>query len=188
MSSGEEQEFDDILKWCDHSSSFICCFSKDTLITVKENNKIMKKPIHKIKIGDFVLTLINGEKKFTEVICTKKHDDIYKFYEFKCSSGNKQKSITVTHNHIMVTYDEDIKNIQYKTAENVIKNEDYFNTIDGPYKVTDIKVFNMKEKYALGVNGGVVIADDILVSCLNMNDVNKNLSLNDLIKKYHVVL
>ena len=184
---GEEgPKANETLQWCDNSSSFICCFSKDTLITVKENTKILKKPISDIKVGDFILTLQNGEKKYTEVILTKKYDDEYKFYEFKCVSGSKTKSISVTHNHIMITYDKNLANLQYKTAENVIKNKDYFNTLDGPYEVKDIKVFNMKQKYALGVNEGFIIADDILVSCLNVNDMNKNLSLDDLIKKYNV--
>ena len=58
--------------------------------------------------------------------------------------------ITVTHNHIMIVYDKDMNELKYKTAENVIKNEDYFNTLDGLYQVKEIKIFDMKYKYALG--------------------------------------
>ena len=46
----------------------------------------------------------------------------------------------------------------------------------------------MKYKYALGVDEGSILADDILVSCLNMNDYNKNLSLNEIIKKYNIII
>ena len=74
--------------------------------------------------------------------------------------------------------------LKYKTAENVIKDEDYFNLLDGLYQIIEIKIFNMKYKYALGVDEGSIITDDILVSCLNMNDLNK--SLNELIKKYNI--
>jgi len=168
--------------------SWNCCFSKNTLITVKEHNKIIKKCIPEIKIDDLVLTLINGKKKFTKVKYFKVYDDDneYKFYEFKCVSKDKVKMITVTHNHIMIVYDKDMNELKYKTAENVIKNEDYFNTLDGLYQIKEIKIFDMKYKYALGVDEGSIIADDILVSCLNMNDLNKNLSLNELIKKYNI--
>ena len=171
---------------CNNCLSLICCFSKDTIITVKENNEIIKKSIPEIKKDDLILTLINGEKKFTKVKFFQAYDDEYKFYEFKCMSKDKIKMITVTHNHIMMVYDKDMKELKYKTAENVIKNEDYFNTIDGLYEVKEIRVFNMKYKYALGVDEGSIVADDILVSCLNMNDFSKNLSLNELIKKYNI--
>ena len=36
------------------------------------------------------------------------------------------------------------------------------------------------------IDEGIIIADDILVSCLNMNDFNKNSSINDIIKKYNI--
>lgn len=95
---------------------------------------------------------------------------------------NKFKSITVTNKHLMIAYDKDMKELKYKTAENIIKNSDYFMTVDGLYQVVDANVFNMKFKYALGVDEGAILADDILVSCLNMNDVSKNLSLMKLLK------
>ncbi len=95
---------------------------------------------------------------------------------------NKFKSITVTNKHLMIAYDKDMKELKYKTAENIIKNSDYFMTVNGLYQVVDVNVFNMKFKYALGVDEGAILADDILVSYLNMNDVSKNLSLMKLLK------
>lgn len=172
---------------CDHRRfSWNCCFSKDTKITVKKNENIINKKISEIKKDDLILTLINGEKKFTKVKYTREYDDEFEFYEFKCMKGEDVKSITVTNNHIMMAYNENMEQLKYKTAENIIKNEDYFSTIDGLYQVVEIKKYQKKYKYALGVDEGAIIADDILVSCLNMNDVSKNLSLNDLIEKYKV--
>lgn len=166
--------------------SWNCCFARNTKLHVKKNGIICKKNIQDIENDDMVLTLVNGEKKYTKVKYRKNYDDEYKFYEFKCIKGDLVKTIRVTHNHIMMVYDKEMENLIYKTAENIKKNEDYFNTIDGLYEVKEIKIFNMKYKYALGVDEGSIIADDILVSCLNMNDLNKNLSLNDLIKKYNI--
>ena len=166
--------------------SWNCCFARNTRLYVKKNDIIYKKNIQDIENDDMILTLVNGEKKYTKVKYKKNYDDEYKFYEFKCIKGDLVKTITVTHNHIMMVYDKEMKNLIYKTAENINKNEDYFNTIDGLYEVKEIKIFNMKYKYALGVDEGSIIADDILVSCLNMNDLTKNLSLNELIKKYNI--
>jgi hypothetical protein len=166
--------------------SWNCCFAKNTKILTEKNGKTFLKNIQDIVAGDMVLTLFNGEKKFTKVKYKKNYDDEYKFYEFKCVKGDLIKTITVTHNHIMMAYDKEMNKLTYKTAENIKKNEDYFNTIDGLYEVKEIKIFNMKYKYALGVDEGSIIADDILVTCLNMNDFDKNLSLNSLKLKYNI--
>ena len=166
--------------------SWNCCFSKDTEITVKENNILVKKKIFEIKKDDLIMTLVNGEKTFTKVKYTKEYNDEFQFYQLKCMKDNKFKSITVTNNHIMIVYDKNMKELKYKTAENIIKNCDYFMTVDGLYQVVDVNIFNMKFKYALGVDEGAILADDILVSCLNMNDVSKNLSLNEIIEKYKI--
>ena len=172
---------------CDNRRfSWNCCFSRNTKIIVNENNNVLEKNINEIKRDDLILTLVNGEKKFTKVKYTKENDDEFEFYEFKCEKNGKIKSITVTNNHIMIAYNKNMDGRKYKTADKIIKNDDYFYTTDGLYQVIEIKIHHNKYKYALGVDEGAIIADDILVSCLNMNDVSKNLSLNDMIEKYKV--
>ena len=170
-------------KYCDGSTSWNCCFSRDTKIMINENNKIIEKKIYEIKKDDLILTLIDGEKKFTKVKYTKEYDEEFEFYEFKCMKDGKMKSITVTGNHIMIVYNNN--EMKYKTADKIVKNE-YFNTTDGLYQIIEINIYNKKYKYALGVDEGKIIADDILVSCLNMNDVTKNLSMEDMVLKYKV--
>ena len=172
---------------CDNKRySWNCCFAKDTKIIVNENNKIVEKNISDIKKDDLILTLINGEKKFTKVKYTKEYDDEFEFYEFKCMRENKIKTITVTGNHIMIVYNKNMDELKYKTADQIVKNDNYFQTTDGLYEVIEINIFKRKFKYALGVDEGAIIADNILVSCLNMNDVSKNLSLKDMVEKYKV--
>ena len=162
------------------------CFSKDSIITVKKNNEILKKPISEIKIGDDILTLANGNEKFIKVKFLRRYDGEYKFYEFKCESNGKIKKLTVTHNHIMIVYDKEMKELKYKLAENVIPGEDYFNTVDGLFNVTEINVFNLKSKYSIRADEGSLIANDILVSCFGIDDVYKGLSLIEIIKKYQI--
>ncbi len=58
-------------KYCDDASSWNCCFSRDTKILVKENNKLIEKSIYEIKNDDLILSVINGEKKFVKVKYTK---------------------------------------------------------------------------------------------------------------------
>jgi len=170
---------------CDNRRfSWNCCFSRNTKIIVNENNKIIEKNIYEIKKDDLILTLVNGEKKFTKVKYTKEYDEEFEFYEFKCMKDGKMKSITVTGNHIMIVYNNN-NEMKYKTADKIVKNE-YFDTTDGLYQIIEINIYNKKYKYALGVDEGKIIADDILVSCLNMNDVTKNLSVEDMVLKYQV--
>ena len=175
-------------KICDNACSWNCCFSRDTKILVKEENICSEKSIYEVKNGDLILSLVNGEKKFVEVKYTKEYDDEFEFYEFKCTKDGKMKSITVTNNHIMIVYNKNMDEKRYRTAEKVIKNENYFYTTDGLYQVIEINIFKEKNKYALGVDEGAIVADDILVSCLNMNDVSKNLLLKEMNEKYKINL
>ena len=100
-------------KYCDGSTSWNCCFARDTQITVKENNNIVKKSIFEVKKGDLILTLVNGEKIFTNVKYTREYDDEFEFYEFKCMKDGKVKSITVTNNHIMIVYNKNMDEKRY---------------------------------------------------------------------------
>ena len=164
----------------------ICCFSKNTLVTIKEDGKIIKKCIQDVKKEELILTLFNQKKIFTKVSFKKNYDEgEYKFYEFKCYKGENIKKITVTHNHIMMAYDKDKKKLKFKTAESVIKNEDYFDTTDGLYQVKEIKVLNMEFKYALGVQEGSILADDVLVSCFNYDAFNKEKLEKEIMDKFH---
>ena len=95
----------------------------------------------------------------------------------------KIKSITVTNNHIMIAFNKEKNEIKFKAAENIDKNSDYFYTLDGLYQIIEINIFKMKCKYDLEVEEKSIIADDILVTCLNINKISKNL-LNDMIEKF----
>ena len=167
-----------------------CCFSKDTIILVKENNNIVKKPISDIKKDDFILTLKNGEKKFTKVKATlfNESDDGFLFYQFKCRKDDKVKSITVTRNHIMMAYNKDKSDLKFKLAENIVKNEDYFYTLDGLYEIYEINTFNMKIKYDLKVDEKTIIADDIVVTCLDAISISKQIPLDDMIENHKLVI
>ena len=156
---------------------------ENNFIKVLENNKEISKPISDIKLNDLVLTYQHGNKKYSKVNFYKKYEDEFKFYEIKVKSGNKTKSIVVTGNHIMICYDKNMSQANYRTAENVTKN-DYFYTVDGLYQIYEINVMTKKNKYSLGVEEGAIIASDILVTCFNFNQVNKMLSVDEILSSY----
>ena len=169
---------------CDNSVCLIgCCFEENTIIKVLENNKEISKPISEIKLNDLVLTYKHGNKTYTKVNFFKKYEDDFEFYEIKTKLGDKIKTIVVTGNHIMICYDKNMSEARYLTAENITKN-DYFYTVDGLYQIYEINVITKKNKYALGVEESAIIASDILVTCFNYNEVNKRLSLDELLSSY----
>jgi hypothetical protein len=171
-------------KGCDHAMCLIgCCFEENTSIKVLENNKEINKPISEIKLNDLVLTYENGNKKYTKVNFFKKYEDDFEFYEIKAKLGDKVKTIVVTGNHIMICYDKNMSQARYMTAENVTKN-DYFYTVDGLYQIYEINVKTKKNKYSLGVEEGAIMASDILVTCFNYNEVNRKLSIDELLSSY----
>ena len=160
-----------------------CCFEENTIIKVLENNKEISKPISDIKLNDLVLTYEHGNKKYTKVNFFKKYEDDFEFYEIKAKLGDKVKTIVVTGNHIMICYDKNMSQTRYLTAENVTKN-DYVYTVDGLYQIYEINVKTKKNKYSLGVEEGAIIASDILVTCFNYNEVNRKLSIDELLSSY----
>jgi hypothetical protein len=162
---------------------FFCCFEENTIIKVLENNKEISKPISDIKLNDLVLTYEHGNKKYTKVNFFKKYEDDFEFYEIKAKLGDKVKTIVVTGNHIMICYDKNMSQARYMTAENVTKN-DYFYTVDGLYQIYEINIKTKKNKYSLGVEEGAIMASDILVTCFNYNEVNRKLSIDELLSSY----
>ena len=165
-------------KDCLDSHCFLlCCYAENTIIKVLENNKEISKPISDIKLNDLVLTYEHGNKKYTKVNFFKKYEDDFEFYEIKAKLGDKVKTIVVTGNHIMMSQ------ARYMTAENVTKN-DYFYTVDGLYQIYEINIKTKKNKYSLGVEEGAIMASDILVTCFNYNEVNRKLSIDELLSSY----
>lgn len=53
-------------KWCDNSTSWNCCFSRDSKILVKENDQCLEKSIYEIKKDDLILTIVDGEKSLSK--------------------------------------------------------------------------------------------------------------------------
>ena len=159
----------------------VFCFHEQTIINVLEkDDKIMKKKVSDIKIGDRVLTY-NGRKKIlTKVIRNIENKGSFEFYEFKCRNKDSIKSITVTGNHTMIIYSKDNNKVQFESA-NKVKIGDLFRTIDGMYEIFEINKKRMNRSYELRVENGTVLANDILISTLYLRN-------NDNVKEYHKII
>ena len=158
----------------------IFCFHEQTIMNVLEkDDKIMKKQVSDIKIGDRVLTYDGGLKILTKVMKNVENKGSFEFYEFKCRNKDLIKSITVTGNHTMIIYSKDNNKVQFKSA-NQVKIGDLFRTIDGMYEIFEINKKKMNRKYDLKVENGTVLANDILVSTLCSGN-------NENIKEYHKI-
>ena len=157
------------------------CFHEQTMINVLEkDDKIMKKKVSDIKIGDRVLTYNGGKTILTNVIKNVENKGSYEFYEFKCRNKDSIKSITVTGNHTMIIYSKDNYKIQLKLA-NQTKIGDLFRTTDGMYEIFEINKKRMNRSYELRVENGTVLANDILISTLYLRN-------NDNVKEYHKII
>ena len=119
---------------------------------------------------------------------SNKTDGGFLFYQFKCRKDDKVKSITVTSNHIMMAYNKDKSYLKFKYAKNIVKNEDYFYTLDGLYEIYEINTFNMESKYDLKVDEKILVADEILVTCLDAISLSKQISLDDMIENHKFVI
>ena len=154
-----------VIIWCGITKIF--CFSNNTYIIVKENNKEIEMKISEIKDGDLVLVYNGKERKFAKVLSNKKIEGKYEFYNIKMKKINeneKIKEIKVTGEHVMITFDN--KNeINLIEAQN-LKGDEYINTNDGLYQIYEINKELNDDKYNLKVNGGVVYANGILISTI----------------------
>ena len=88
----------------------------------------------------------------------------------------------------MMAYNKDKSDLIFKLAENIVKNEDYFYTLDGLYEIYEINTFNMKIKYDLKVDEKTIIADDIVVTCLDAISISKQIPLDDMIENHKLVI
>ena len=162
----------------------IFCFHEQTIINVLENdNQIKKRQVSHIKKDDRVLTYDGENKILTKVIKNVENKGSFEFYEFKCRNKSKDsyiKSITVTGNHTMLIYNKDDNKIQFKSADQT-KIGDLFRTTDGMYEIFEINKKRMNRSYELRVENGTVLANDILVSTLYLEN-------NENEKQYHKII
>ena len=161
-----------IIIWCGITK--LICFSSDTYIVVKENDRIIKKKISEIKKDDMVLVHNGNEKKYAKVLKNLKTEGTHQFYEIKMSKINEpkiKKEIKVTGEHIMITFD-DKNEIKLINAQDLNGNE-YIDTDDGLYQIYEINKIFEEDKYNLVVSGGVVYANGIFVSTICSKDQAK---------------
>ena len=162
---------DNIVVFCN-----IFCFHSNTEIKLLEKDKIINKRISNIKEGDLVLTYDGKNKIFSKVTKNLENKGSFEFFIIKCKDKNlNNKMISVTGNHTMIIYKTINHKIVFKQASQV-KIGDLFITPDGLFEVYEIKREMMNNSYEMRVENGTVLANDILVSTLYLeeNEMKEN--------------
>ena len=112
-----------------------------------------------------VLVYNGKQKKFAKVLKNIKIEGKHEFYNIKMKNiknNIKTKEIKVTGEHVMITFNKN-KEIKLVNAED-LKGNEFIETDDGLYQIYEINKEINDNKYNLIVNGGVVYANEILVS------------------------
>lgn len=143
------------------------CFSEETEIYVVNGEEIIKKRIDEIKKDDLVLTYENGKKKTTKVISNEKTIGNFDFYHIILENNY---NIKVTGNHGIIIKIKNDKKILF--AKNV-KKGDILYTLNGEYRILDIKKEIQNQKYTLNTQEGTVIASDIYISLICENIIDE---------------
>ena len=148
----------------------IFCFHSNTNIKLLENNTIINKRISDIHKGDQVLAYDGKNKIISKVIKNLKNKGLFEFFTIKCKDKNSNiKMISITGNHTMILYHKKKHELTFKNACQV-KIGDLFITPDGLFEVYEIKREMMNNSYEMRVEKGTVLANDILVSTLYLEE------------------
>jgi len=148
----------------------IFCFHSNTMIKLLENNTIINKRISDIHKGDQVLTYDGKNKIISKVTKNFKNIGLFEFFTIKCKDKNSNiKKISITGNHTMILYHKKKHELAFKNASQV-EIGDTFITPDGLFEVYEIKREMMNNSYEMRVEKGTVLANDILVSTLYLEE------------------
>ena len=154
----------------------IICFAGNTLVTVLENGKEVEKEIKDVKKDEMVLVHNGKEKRYAKVEDNKMTEGDFEFYIVKAKDlkdPTKTKEVTITPEHIMITFDEK-KEIKLLPAKD-LKGNEIIDTEDGFHQIYEISKTKLKNKYMLSVKGGVVFANGIFISTICSGDNARDL-------------
>ena len=154
------------------------CFSEETEIYVANGDEIIKKRITEIRKDDLVLTYENGKKKITKVISNEKTIGNFDFYHIILENN---LFIKVTGNHGIIIKNKNDKKINF--AKNA-KKGDILYTLNGEFRILDIKKETQNQKYTLNTQEGTVIASDIYISLICENIIDEKESFDNIMDNW----
>ena len=156
------------------------CLSGDTLVTVLGKERIYKKPVSEVGIGELIQTYNGNDLVYSEVISNTVDEGPKNFFTFKIKDKKSNiKSISTTENHPMIIFKEESNKINIKYA-NKIRLGDLVRTTEGLGEIIEIRNEIKNNSYRLRVEQGTVLANDILVGAfyakedeINQKKLNK---------------
>ena len=156
----------------------IICFAGNTLVKVLENGKEVEKEIKDVKKDEMVLVHNGIEKRYAKVLDNKTKEGEFEFYIVKAKDlkdPSKTKEVTITPEHIMITFDEK-KEIKLMAAKD-LKGDEIIDTEEGFHQIYEINITKLNNKYMLSVKGGCVFANGIFISTICSGDNARDLKL-----------
>ena len=158
------------------------CFSEDTILTVKDSNKVFETEIKNIKRNDYVLTLDNnGNQMYTKVVSNIKSKGNYDFLDIICQASSGNKELKVTKDHSLVVGDENKKEIIL--AKNVKVGMNFFIN-NGLCEVKQINQIILNEKYTLITEDGTIISSGIFSSTICDSEIDEHISFEKNLEKW----
>ena len=139
------------------------CLEGETEVTVLGKERTYKKPVSEVQKGESVLTYNGKNLAYSEVKENTKLEADRIFYTFKVKDKNENiKSISVTDNHSLISFNKESKEPEFKYASQ-LKVGDLTRTIGGMSEVIEINKELKKNCYQIVVEQGTFLANDILV-------------------------
>ena len=154
------------------------CFAGNTLVKVLKDDKIVEKEIKDVKKDEMVLVHNGIEKRYAKVLDNKTKEGEFEFYIVKAKDlkdPSKTKEVTITPEHIMITFDEK-KEIKLMAAKD-LKGDEIIDTEEGFHQIYEINKTKLNNKYMLSVKGGCVFANGIFISTICSGDNARDLKL-----------
>ena len=98
-----------------------CCISGDTLVTVLGKERIYKKPVSEVGVGELIQTYNGNDLIYSEVISNTLDEGPKNFFTFIIKDKKSNiKSISTTENHPFIIFKEESNIINIKYANKII--------------------------------------------------------------------
>ncbi|KAF8161691.1 hypothetical protein B0H34DRAFT_796432 [Crassisporium funariophilum] len=172
------------------------CFAGDTSISAlislpntKNGTYIINKPISEVRVGDEVLTLVDGQHRTTRIVRNIHAKGDFDFLEFELvrihalgiEDGGvaSTRNLKVTPRHSMLLVELLSSEMRFAHAEDV-KKGDMMKTSDGStWQVSNILPSTGDERYTLVTAEGSVLASGVLVSTICEEEVSTGQRLEE---------
>lgn len=150
------------------------CFANDTMISVRDGDVIVEKPISLVKENDQVLTLKNNKPSWTRVIRNLHSKGSFKFVQVTTQSSpdGPVKPVTITSEHGVVLLSNSGNDKLINSAHNIVPGDMVLSSTGNTSLVVGTVHVTLKEKYTLETADGTILASDIFMTTICAEEIS----------------